>query len=415
MNHEQNNLNSKKFSTLDNNLMHNNQGIDFNPQSINIQDKQKTSSQQPIMQESIQRSTNIFNNGSASNQNFNSASPKKHKLVLIIGIIVSVIIIACTIIIVGTNFTVDKQSDLSGNQAENKDKLKIGDYIEYEPDSVESYTKLNYSIASRDNGVIPQEVLTWRVLRIYDDGSIELIGSQTKSRLFLQGHLGYNNGVFLMNDICANLYSKKSENIVARSVNIADVEYLLTEKGRENRDTYHEFKYKYGENWTFTSNETMYYPNLYQYELNAGMNTINYGSDGITASESYDGYSNGVTTEKAVEMKSGMLTGKETFYALNMQESNFGEGFNVLNTNGDSAYWVASRWTNYSSSKVSFGLYVINSKYFKGATMAYSSGTYGDMTFNYSLRPVVKLDKDVKIEISSGENSKSNPHKITMY
>lgn len=46
--------------------------------------------------------------------------------------------------------------------------------------------------------------------------------------------------------------------------------------------------------------------------------------------------------------------------------------------------------------------------------MAYSKG-YGDMTFNYSLRPVVKLEKNAKIQMSDGENSEINPHKIVEY
>ena len=77
------------------------------------------------------------------------------------------------------------------------------------------------------NEDIPQENLRWRILRKYDDGSMDIISDATTKKIGLNLSQGYNNGVFLLNDIAKTLYSKPSKGIYARSLNLEDDEYWL--------------------------------------------------------------------------------------------------------------------------------------------------------------------------------------------
>ena len=65
--------------------------------------------------------------------------------------------------------------------------------------------------------------------QIQKDGSMDLIGSLTTQLIYFQDAEAYNNGVYVMDDICKTLYSRG--NIEARSVDLEDFESNLTETG----------------------------------------------------------------------------------------------------------------------------------------------------------------------------------------
>ena len=222
-------------------------------------------------------------------------------------------------------------------------ELITGAYINYEPEPALAYTKLNQNnTGSSDNSTsITQEKLTWQILRVYDDGSIDLIGSPTSQTIFFQGTLGYNNGVYLMNDICESLYSR--ENIKARSINYEDIEYWLTDAGKRIRDNYvrpnTDVKYLDAKTYeTYT-----YYPNLYAYEKGAGINTTETNENGLEISEEAPEQWNIMpTTETFSDANIIGLTVTETFWGAEVNNIYFGEGAGILNTN--SGYWIASRY-----------------------------------------------------------------------
>ena len=169
--------------------------------------------------------------------------------------------------------------------------LHVGDYINYVPDNVTtpySKDKLSSSITgSSENSLnISQDSLDWQILRIYDDDRIDLIGSPTTYKVSFQGPLGYNNGIYVMNDICKNLYSKESKGISARSIKQEDIEYYLTEKGISSKENTGSVR-----TWT-----TDYYPDLYKYEIGSGIGTTTVTNEGIGMSDTYSGYANGLTS-----------------------------------------------------------------------------------------------------------------------
>ena len=112
MNQEPNNLNSNNFNTQGNNGIPNNQPLNnqfFNTtfnQNVapNTNASSPTFNQQPPQMTSYEQSTiqqpinNTFNNGNVNNGNFDSKSPKKINLGLIIGIIAVVIVVGVGVI-----------------------------------------------------------------------------------------------------------------------------------------------------------------------------------------------------------------------------------------------------------------------------------------------------------------------------
>ncbi|MCI9015886.1 MAG: hypothetical protein HFJ53_01800 [Clostridia bacterium] len=296
---------------------------------------------------------------------------------------------------------------------EKRSGLKVGDYISYEPDSAQPYTKLSLDNTGAQNNStsLTQENLNWQILRIYDDGSMDLIGSPTSAYLYLGVHKGYNNGVYLMNDICKSLYSKTSKGIIARSIRKEDFEEWLTDSGREVRDKYtSEPGIIYGGSKFYATNS--YYPDIYQYEKGAGINSTTPQTEGIGPSESYSGYENGLTTNTYERADSVGLTVTQTGYELPaIDVATFGEGVKPLTAS--TVYWIASRYTWCGPVHSTFG-YFIGGTAIKLNWLTTTANSH-PQTLGYNLRPVVSIGANAEITTCLGANSVTNKHIITQY
>ena len=108
------------------------------------------------------------------------------------------------------------------------DHIKIGDYVAYQPEEVtESYiVETKYSGADEEQSISQENSLKWRVLTVDNKTrTVELIcETPTKATITFKGARGYNNCVYLLNDICKKLYSNSNYGAVARSENIEDIE-----------------------------------------------------------------------------------------------------------------------------------------------------------------------------------------------
>ena len=250
-----------------------------------------------------------------------------------------------------------------------KRELKVGDYVDYEPDEVTTPYKLTSANTGYESDQsISQEDIRWQILRIYEDGRIDLIGSANTSNVYvcLRGAPGYNNGVYLLNDLCETLYSRKSDGITARSVNLEDFDKWLTEEGKRERNIYNIEVVQYGKTNTYTDSSYRKYPHLYQYENGSGIDldiqdannppvkTGGLGvSDYIKGDDTEKKYTNGLTTQ-TYSIASNGLTVTQTFYSIEINETNYGEGSKVLWHT--SPYWLASRYTKCYNYEVRFGL-----------------------------------------------------------
>ena len=289
--------------------------------------------------------------------------------------------------------TVDEKTfivDGDGNIGVPQDRtgLKVGDYIYYKPDTEDgkTYSLLSTQSGYSSNQTITKETLNWRILKIKADGSIDIISDPTNKDVYFSGSLGYNNGVYLLNDICKELYSNTTKGVTARSVNLKDMEDWLTEAGKTARAKYSSGTATYGETKTYKDNYS-YAPNAYNSEEDENSN--HYTSP---------------TTETYTKL--GTLNAKQTFYYIPIDETNYGEGAKVLSNS--TLYWVATRYIKCYSSNADFGLRSANA-YIDGNIMFNPS--YGSTYGNYRVRAVVSLGSSVQINANTGD-SPANAHTI---
>ena len=239
-----------------------------------------------------------------------------------------------------------------------------------------------------------------------DDGTVDLISSSLASTntFYFRGALGYNNGVYLLNDIAAKLYSNNSLGAIARSLTIEDIEKGMTEEGLEYVHSY-EGEVPWGETKTYIGPYS-YYPNLYAQENGSGINTTTTKTDGIGQSDSY--YTS-PTTETYSQTSTNGLTLTQTYYDRSMNRSYYKNSTFHNLIHGVSGYQcLASRCVDTGSSVADFGLRIV-----------YSSDLYGDGLFDSlfsalsyygCLRPVVSLKSNIRL--SSGDGSEGAPYQI---
>ena len=289
------------------------------------------------------------------------------------------------------------------------DDLQVGDYVAYTPDT----TQTSYSVSSTYSGydsnqTINKENLSWRVLSINDDGTVDLISSaQTRGAIGLEGALGYNNGVYLLNHIADELYSNDSLDVTARSLNIEDVEKGMNEAGLNYVHSYSSSGVAYGQTKTYTGSNA-YYPNLYAQENKSGINTTTTKTDGIGQSDSY--YIS-PTTETYSQADSNGLTVTLTYYERSMNSSYYKNStFSELIYGVSNNQWLASRCVDAGKTYASFGLRYVGSSLslLDGAKLFYSDSST-NLFFCY-LRPVVSLKSNIKLVGGNGEEG--SPYQI---
>ena len=283
----------------------------------------------------------------------------------------------------------------------NLDEIQIGDYVNYTYDidsASSSYTlESKYSGYSSNQTIAQTTGLKWRILNIDEaNGTVDLISeNSTGTSVYFSDILGYNNGPYLMNEICKAQYSNKSLGVNARSINLLDMEKHLTAAGIAARNAY---KYsndtaKYGTTKTYTSNTK--YPSLYAGQKGAGVNVAETNASTIAQpdiSKGNDPYEESkaiATTEPTTDNTSGTenpLTVTQTRYDITINAINYGDVGSVLGNS--SWYWVASRCVFTESGDAGFGLRSAGAYTF-GDGVFYSDGIARG--HGYALRPVVSL------------------------
>lgn len=278
--------------------------------------------------------------------------------------------------------------------------IKIGDYVNYSPDEKEQgYLLLTKYSGYEDEQLINQDKnMKWQVLRIYEDNSIDLIGTaeNSASTIGLCGALGYNNGVYLLDDICKNLYSKGD--IIARSIDLADMEYWMSQSinGINARNSYifTDTNTKYSESKQYIGNAT-YRPDIYE-----------------EAEDENDPYY--ITpTEETYKPKNAnpddTLTTQQTYYEIEINSENYNDAAKVLFSN--EWYWVASRCIRCDSTRAYFGLRYANSG-IHGNGLFFSDT--GEGRTKGRVRPIVHIEPYIEITPCIGDNNIDNMHKINL-
>ena len=292
----------------------------------------------------------------------------------------------------GTAYT--KEVSVTVNQFKNSIlediNIKIGDSVNYTYDPAGSYSlSSTYSGYSSNQTIAQTTGLTWKVLNVdKENDTVDIISTNpTSSTVNFYNILGYNNGPYLMNEICKAQYSNKTLGVNARSINLLDMEKHLTADGIKARNAYTS-NVKYGTTKTYPSNTK--YPSLYANQKGAGPNVSSITPSDITkGNDPYEESKPIATTEPTTDNTSGTgnpLTVTQTYYNISINDTNYGTASTVL---ANSTYfWVAARYVASYSDGANFGLrYAYADTY--GCRMFFSRGsTYGD---GCALRPVVSL------------------------
>ena len=291
------------------------------------------------------------------------------------------------------------RDEINGGSSSILNKIQIGDSVNYTYDSASSYSlSSSYSGNSSNQTILQDTTLTWKVLYVdKENNTVDIISTNpTSSTVNFYNILGYNNGPYLMNEICKAQYSNKTLGVEARSINLLDMEKHLTPTGITNRNAY-TIAAKYGTTKTYTSNTK--YPSLYANQKGAGPNiTEAEASTKITQPDTTKGNdpyeeskpivpkgTTGPTTSSAYGTGSP-LTVTQTFYYIPINDTNYGTAYSTL---ANSTYfWVAARFVVTDSSDAGFGLrYAYTNT--AGCYMFYSDGDMRGL--NCALRPVVSL------------------------
>ena len=297
----------------------------------------------------------------------------------------------------GTTYT--KEVSVTVNQFKNSIlndiNIKIGDSVNYTYDPAGSYSLSSTYSGSSDQTIAQTTGLTWKVLNVdKENDTVDIISTNpTSSTVYFKNILGYNNGPYLMNEICKAQYSNKTLGVNARSINLLDMEKHLTSPGITARNAYQydSSTAKYGTTKTYPSNTK--YPSLYANQKGAGPNVSSITPSDITkGNDPYEESKPIVpkgTTEPTNDSTYGTgrpLTVTQTYYNISINDTNYGTASTVL-ANG-TPFWVAARCVITDSVYANFGLRFAGTGAY-GCVM-FRSGGYTD-GFSFALRPVVSL------------------------
>ena len=295
----------------------------------------------------------------------------------------------------GTTYT--KEVSVTVNQFKNSIleniNIKIGDSVNYTYDSAGSYSlSLTYSGYSSNQTIAQTTGLTWKVLNVdKENDTVDIISTNpTSSTVYFGNILGYNNGPYLMNEICKAQYSNKTLGVNARSINLLDMEKHLTVTGITARNAYQydSSTAKYGTTKTYTSNTK--YPSLYANQKGAGPNVSSISKLDITKGNDPYEESKAIaktepTTDNASE-NGNPLTVTQTYYYIPISTENYGDAASVLSNSN--YFWVSARYVITYSSFAAFGLRYAYTDV-GGYNVFYSGGGTGSISCR--LRPVVSL------------------------
>ena len=298
----------------------------------------------------------------------------------------------------GTAYTKEVSVEVNQFREFSIDDIQIGDSVNYTYDPAGSYSlSSTYSGYSSNQTIAQTTGLTWKVLNVdKENDTVDIISTNTtSSTVYFYNILGYNNGPYLMNEICKAQYSNKTLGVEARSINLLDMEKHLTPTGITARNAYTN-SVKYGTTKTYTGSTK--YPSLYANQKGAGPNITAANANTISQpdiTKGNDPYEESKpivpkgTTEPTTSSTYGTgspLTVTQTFYYIPINDTNCGTAYSIL-ANG-TTFWVAARYVYTDSDIAYFGLRRAGTNT-DGYDMFNSDGDTNG--YYYALRPVVSL------------------------
>ena len=306
---------------------------------------------------------------------------------------------------------------------------QVGDIVDYKPDTPST----GYDLTTAKSGYGSQTIddkydpTVWKIMEVDENGNItKLLGIGSKDVYFYESK-GYNNGVYLLNDICKSRYGNASLGATARSLTIEDIESKMNGAGIAARNAYKSGTVQYGTTRKYTGSYA-YYPAIYAQEKYSGVDVSDVadgtqvitGSVDATAqakmnpngkSGSDDIYTTLPETSETTGPSKTNLTCTQTYYNMSSPSSYFDDSnFYSMIFGTGTYFWLASRYVScYSSSSyASFGLRYVNGSYLGGYNLFYSNGD--TISSRSRLASVVSLGSG--IQVKSGEGTTEKPYVI---
>ncbi len=300
--------------------------------------------------------------------------------------------------------------------------LKVGDYVDYTPDTGtykvaagttgSGYDSVQSFTTETDNKEAGTSKLKWRVLSIDEEtGEIELISATVVNKVLrLIGADGYNHGVDILNDLCETLYSKTENGVkiaIGRSINEEDVNsktiFDITTHSRfgaQNKPSNQQYPNIYIHEIGSTANGLKETKNLLKKSDRVEKGTIN--SEGVTEYTKYIGSST-----------ASSLNTTHTYYYYKTEDYlNVNLGINTipigLFSNMGGSCWVASRSVGAYGGDTNFGICILQNDSSIGRSDVFTS-TGTEYNYPFYIRPVVTLDASQLLDFSVGDGSKDNP------
>lgn len=332
---------------------------------------------------------------------------KKGDLILIFILLGLVIILGIVVLILFSDILFKKDSKSQHSDTgkfenilmhfdENKNengKIHIGDYIDYKP-----IGNTTYKLEASDSGKLTtqtverDDTLKWRVLGLSENKKqILLISDKPTSGdyIYFKGINGYNNIVYLLNDICYNLYRNYSLGD-ARSINIEDILNKMSNKW--DYHTYNNGITTYGKTKEYSDDYNIKFPNIFKKEKGQFVD----GKKGKDLDLSMQ-----KQIIKGVSNANKNITVKQTFWEKELTSANFIDNiyYELFVNNGSNykEYFLASRCIETSKDFPKFGESRIGYGMLRADPLYFNSNEIDNSAF---IRPIIVLNEDVSVDIS---------------
>ena len=309
--------------------------------------------------------------------------------------------------------------------------LKVGDFVNYAlktPTSAE-LAQLNSDIGAysgvRNNTekTAVGETLLCRVLEIDENtgNPTKLISADGVNTLKLEDANGYNNAVYLINEMCRTLYSGNQGTTKSLTIEDLETNYFKSTALELAKGSNYEKKYRY-------TGSNSKYPLLATKEKRMGMNTATETVEGntfnilntsntaldLSEQERSDLESGGGTTTNATNG----ITVSKTSYTFSAGDSKYKNAIlnnimhrsptaNGSDTTNITTYWLASRCIKCDTNGCYFVVrYVDSSCVNDYAYLTWSGGGYS--SGNRGVRPIITLNSGIQAEYVEAYNDSYN-------
>ncbi len=256
--------------------------------------------------------------------------------------------------------------------------IQPGDYVAYTPTGLESYVVNGNNSGTGMNQTVTKEDLKWRVLDKTQDGKVRLISANpTESTVKLQSADGYNNAVYLLDELCNTLY--KGENATAKSLKIEDI---------QNKMNLSVWNYNNAASYGSTFNPSnKQYPLIFAQEMGQ---TVNGRSGSLDLSEQ--------TSAMTGKGTASSWTVRYTYWNNSMGASNYVSPVyhELFHTAATGTYWLSSRCVGADSDGAYFYVRRVTSGGVNAWDLFFSRGL--ELSHTSRVRPVVYLESNVKID-----------------